>query len=79
MFQNDLNVVNDVFAKNTLVSVLRESDSLLLAIKLGDCGNHSPANAVKDSRPNCFPEIRYTPKDWLVVPNLAPRSEPHKK
>lgn len=58
----------DVFAKNTMVSILREGDSLLLAIKLGDVGNPILANAVKDSHSSCFPEIRSKPKDWLVVP-----------
>lgn len=58
----------DVFAKNTLVCILREDDSILLAIKLGDGGNPILANADKDSHPSCFLEIRFKPKDWLVVP-----------
>ena len=70
---------NDVFAKNTLVSILREGDSLLLAIKLGDGGNHRLANAVKDSHLSCFPEIRFKPKDWLVVPISTPEANHIKK
>ena len=70
---------NDVFAKNTLVSILREGDSLLLAIKLGDGGNQILANAVKDSHPSCFPEIRFKPKDWLVVPISTPKASHIKK
>ena len=69
----------DVFAKNTLVSILREGDSLLLAIKLGDGGNHRLANAVRDSHSSCFPEIRFKPKDWLVVPISTPEADHIKK
>ena len=58
----------DMFAKDTLVSILREGDSLLLAIKLGDVGNPTLANAVEDSHSSCFPKIRFKPTDWLVVP-----------
>ena len=75
----ELGPPNDVFAKNTLVSILREGDLLLLAIKLGDGGNHRLANAVKDSHSSCFPEIRFKPKDWLVVPISTPEADHIKK
>ena len=48
-------------------------------LKLGDGGNHRLANAVKDSHQSCFPEIRFKPKDWLVVPISTPKANHIKK
>ena len=43
-------------------------------LNLGDGGNHRLANAVKDSHQSRFPEIRFKPKDWLVVPISTPEA-----
>ena len=48
-------------------------------LSLGDGGNHRLANAVKDSHQSCFPEIRFKPKDWLVVPISTPGANHIKK